>query len=135
MAIAPLHLLPTKVTPTVEFQSGYLSISGESFPEDAHQFFTPLLKWLDEYAQSEYIKDKKQSTQFITKLDYVNTVSQGFILQMIRRMNEIYRRGHKVELIWYYDVDEGLENENLKFNELIDDFAIQVKFIPYKTNR
>jgi hypothetical protein len=127
-----LQLKATKITPEVIFQDGSLNISGASLPEDAVSFYVPLLNWLEEYAKSDFARNSKNKTHFSGKIDYFNTASRGFLLQIIRILNQIQTKGHKVEFHWYYDSDEGLDMTDFNFADLIDDFKLQVQYIGYK---
>ena len=43
-----------KQQPTIDFdaQTGQLSISGRSIPENSYEFYNPLLLWLDDYKEN-----------------------------------------------------------------------------------
>jgi hypothetical protein len=43
----------TYSTPLIKFESdtGKLTISGESFPENASRFYTPVLQWIRDYVK------------------------------------------------------------------------------------
>ncbi len=48
-----LEIIGTAKTPTVEFSSetGVLELKGRSIPENAIDFFKPLVDWLDDYTK------------------------------------------------------------------------------------
>lgn len=127
-----LHLNPTKSTPKVDFIKGSLHISGEAFPEDTIGFFTPLLEWIDEYAQSEYCLDTSNETLLFSNIDYFNTGSRPYVIELVIKLNNLHKTGHKVSIIWHYDMDEGIEEDDVNFKEMIEGFKIDVEYIPKK---
>ena len=62
----------TDETPQVTLDSsmGLLEFSGKSLPEDVTSFYSPVLKWIDNYAALS-----KPKTEVIFKLSYFNTAS------------------------------------------------------------
>jgi hypothetical protein len=127
-----LHLNPTKSTPTVDFIEGSLHISGEAFPEDTMGFFTSLLDWITEYAQSEYCLDTSKETLLYSNIDYFNTGSRPYVIEMVVKLNDLHKTGHKVNITWHYDADEGIEEDDVNFADFIDNFKIKVAYIPKK---
>ena len=131
MSIAPLSIKSTKTTPEVQFQAGSLSMRGESFPEDAPEFYKRLVSWVDEYSQDDYARDKTKNTIFTSKINFFNTASRGFLLEMVSILNRIHTNGHKVQIVWYYDAEEGIDEDDINFKDLIDDFQVPVEYKPY----
>jgi hypothetical protein len=64
-------------TPLISFdpESRTLQIEGKSFPENTLEFYTPVLKWVD-----EYVKNKQQDTTLTLKLMYLSSSSYKPIL-------------------------------------------------------
>ena len=128
--VETLSLKPTKTTPEVLFAVGNLQLSGESYPEDAPEFYKTLVQWVEAYTHIEYVKLKTNKTKFENKINFFNTASRGFLLEIVSRLNRLYLAGHQVEIIWHYDSDEGIDEDDMNFKDLIDDFKIVVKYIP-----
>ncbi|GAB4396723.1 MAG: DUF1987 domain-containing protein [Microscillaceae bacterium] len=93
----------TPKTPEVRFvhDSGQLTISGRSIPENSYQFYEPLLTWLDDYAQSPGAE-----TLLTFQLDYFNTSSSMYILGILKKLEKMYLAGHQARVKWIYDVDD-----------------------------
>ncbi|MDX2303804.1 MAG: DUF1987 domain-containing protein [Microscillaceae bacterium] len=129
-----LYLKGTESSPEINFKKGLLEICGNSFPEDAVRFWNPLINWVDSYAESDYVRNPQNHTDFICKVSYFNTGSRPFVLTLIKELNELAHRGHRVNFYWYYedDLEEILDDGDLNFAELIDDFILDVQFIPVK---
>ena len=98
-----LILKGNKQHPTVEFnaQSGSLEISGRSIPENSYEFYNPLLQWLDEYKNKAV-----EETKMKIYLEYFNTSSSKYILEILKKLKEIKNSGAKISIAWHYDEDD-----------------------------
>ncbi len=113
----PLKIESTHKTPKVYLdpEEGVFEISGRSIPEDSVGFYKPILEWLDEYAQNP-----NEKTEFKFELEYFNTSSSKNILELLKRLEEIYEKGHDVKVIWYYDEDdEDMEETGEDYQALL----------------
>ena len=114
-------LNPTETTPSVNFnpETGKLIIEGNSIPNDAEEFFNPILSWLEEYVSSTRVK-----TTLVIKLHYFNVSSSKRILYMFYKLNELLKFNKPVVIKWYYSEDED------EMFEVGQDFAFMVN-IPF----
>lgn len=98
-----LELSSTKQTPGVNFdpEKGILEIWGRSIPENSFEFYNPLLVWLDEYTA-----EPKEKTVMQIKLEYFNTSSSKYILEVLKKLNIIEEKETEVLVEWYYDEDD-----------------------------
>ena len=98
-----LRIEGTKQTPDIEFNAstGILNISGRSIPENTFEFFNPVLTWLDDYAA--VAPDK---TVINVSLEYFNTSSSKYILEIFKRLKNIMNDGKEVLVKWYYEEDD-----------------------------
>ena len=113
----PLKIESTHKTPKVYLdpEEGVFEISGRSIPEDSVGFYKPVLEWLDEYG-----KNPNEKTEFKFELEYFNTSSSKNILELLKRLEEIYEKGHDVKVIWYYDEDdEDMEETGEDYQALL----------------
>ncbi len=113
----PLKIESTHKTPKVYLdpEEGVFEISGRSIPEDSVGFYKPILEWLDEYG-----KNPNEKTEFKFELEYFNTSSSKNILELLKRLEEIYEKGHDVKVIWYYDEDdEDMEETGEDYQALL----------------
>jgi hypothetical protein len=92
----------TSKTPTVDFQleSGELSITGISVPENAVEFYTPVVDWLISYAVNP-----QHNTVLSLKLTYLNTSSLQFLYDALKELDEI-GAPDSVVINWYYTEDD-----------------------------
>jgi hypothetical protein len=105
-------------------ESGKFEISGKTCPEDAIEFYDPVLKWLDEYA-----KDPLNETIFDFRLTYFNTVSSKIIMMIMIRLEELAEEDNKVKVRWFYpEDDEDLEEAGHDFEDMVE---LSFEFIPY----
>ncbi len=99
-----LIVKPTTKTPVIKFdmKNGRLEISGKSIPENAAEFYKPLKEYL-----ARYIEDNKAlPTQVDIYLEYFNTASSKYLLDVFRLLEVFYYRGNKVTVNWYYEEDD-----------------------------
>lgn len=91
-------------TPTVSFESetGIVELKGRSIPENAIEFFKPLVDWLEEYS-----KESKKITKANIQLEYFNTSSSKCILDIFKKLESINKQEDKdVVINWYYEEDD-----------------------------
>lgn len=108
-----LIIQPTENTPKIVFdpENDIYEISGESRPENVREFYEPVLNWLrdlgnDIVANKAAYKSKTMAFEF--KLDYFNSSSSKFILDILKKIKEFHTNGADVVIQWY--VDEGDED-------------------------
>ena len=112
-----LLIEPTSKTPLIDFSlSGKLVISGSSFPENAKEFFDPVIDWAGEL-QSEYM-------DLDLVLEYMNTASAKKILELLRKM-EANLRIQKLKVNWYYDKDD---EDSLEAGQILADTLSRIEF-------
>ncbi len=109
-----LELAGTEDTPQIvlDNRKGIMQISGRSLPEDAAQFFKPVLDWIQQYASAP-----GPDPVFVFKLEYFNTASSKLILDILYAIEGI--PGMRVH--WYFrDEDEDMEEAGQEFSELVN---------------
>ena len=93
----------TKNTLGVYFDvnSGELKMDGSSFPENALEFYTPIITWLQNFMLE---KTEKISATF--NFEYLNSSSIKFLSDIIDKLQFYTTSGGSVEMNWYYDTDD-----------------------------
>jgi hypothetical protein len=92
--------------------NGIFEISGRSLPEDAAEFYQPILDWLTRYESAT-----NSETRFQFKLEYFNTASSKLILDILSKLEDI--EGTVVH--WYFhEDDEDMEEAGEEFSELVE---------------
>lgn len=92
--------------------NGVFEISGRSLPEDAREFYRPIIEWLQEYASNP-----NPETVFNFKLEYFNTASSKFLLDVLQTLEGI----PNAKVIWYhFEDDEDMEEAGKEFEDMVD---------------
>ena len=117
-----LHIKSTDETPLVSFNpnKGTLELSGKSLLDDPDPFFAPLIDWID-----LYISQPAQLTSFTINLESFNTSSLKQVLNLLLKLDELYKANNNVEAHWVYNKDEDV------MYELGQDYANMVK-LPFQ---
>ena len=95
-------------TPTVNFSasSGEMRIDGRSIPENPSSFYRPLSQWLQ-----DYFKQPKEVTNFIIKLEYINSGSSKSLLELLRNMKDYNISNKKINIQWHFESDDEAVQE------------------------
>ena len=100
-----LVLQETDNTPKVIFdpEKSVFEMSGSSHPENPAKFYNPVLTWIDEYA-----KTPGKLTQVSFKLDYFNSSTAKYLLNILWGFEKIQKENEKNKVIfdWYYKEED-----------------------------
>lgn len=117
-----LICIPTEYTPNINFnpQTGEFIISGESRPENASKFFTPVIEWMEQFKLEVAKKSGVSQRINITfGFSYFNSTSAKFILDMLKSLDAIKMAGATVHCVWQYDEqDEDMHDSGEEFEKL-----------------
>jgi hypothetical protein len=103
--------------PTVEFNvNGLLKLTGRALPENAHNFFNPLITWVKEFSIDKL--------KIEINLEYFNTAVSKQLYDWLKAVesNSNYKDIH---LKWFYE--EG-DDEILEAGEIYEDLLPRIKF-------
>lgn len=119
-----LKIAKTKYTMEIDFDrdSGILKMAGSSYPENAPDFFNPIIDWIN-----EYITRIKKPIVMIIKLNYLNTSSTKCILDTFEILEKYHKSGGDVKMAWHYEKDD--EDIKETGEELSEDFSFHIDFI------
>jgi len=81
--------------------TGVLEIEGKSIPERTSEFYDPVLAWID-----EYLKSPKEETTLNIKLEYCNSSSTRYLMDILERFESMFKEGKKVVINWHYEEDD-----------------------------
>ena len=111
-----LVLKNTKTTPAVNFdaKSGILEISGESYPENALDFYKPVFEWVKSFITGF---DDKIVVNF--RMVYFNTSSSKAILDILDFLDDQFKDNDRdITVNWYYQADdEDIQESGEEFAE------------------
>ena len=121
-----LQVKKTKYTMSVNFNkdTGILEMDGSSYPENALDFFGPIINWI-----KDYIARINKSMVMNIRLNYLNTSSTKCILDIFEILEQYYKSGGDVRINWYYAEDD--EDIMETGEELGEDFDFPIEFISY----
>ncbi|MGW8317235.1 MAG: DUF1987 domain-containing protein [Bacteroidales bacterium] len=112
-----LYLKKTSNSPEVEFvaDSGELSMEGRSIPEDPGEFFERLIDWIN-----EYFLHPADKTEVSIKLEYINSGSSKYMLELLRIMKINHDAGKNVSVKWYFEEgDESIQELGIHYENTI----------------
>lgn len=117
MAMDAYTVEATPKTPLLKFDGkhGKLEIKGRSIPPNAVEFYKPLLEVLKQYRPAKEI-----SLQTEIFLDFFNTVSSKCILDILRVLDDLHRKGTTVKINWYYENgDKDMQDAGIDFQAIL----------------
>jgi hypothetical protein len=97
---------PTSNTPKVilDPDNFIFEISGESRPFDVPTFYQPLLTWLEEFGKHlAKMNDVIRPFDFIFNLEYFNSLSAKYILDLCKKLSKIHLEGYPINVKWQYE--------------------------------
>ena len=80
---------------------GTVRIEGRAIPEDPGDFFEKAILHLNEYYYQPQLL-----TKINIKLEYVNSGSSKYLLEILRIIKKNYEKGHDCIINWYYEEDD-----------------------------
>jgi hypothetical protein len=103
-------------SPEVDFQfsNHVLTMTGEAYPENANEFFHPILLGLESYLKSV----DSQDIEFNFRLTYFNSASTKMLYSMFELLNESACKNNRIILNWYHDEED---DTILEFGEGMQD--------------
>ena len=117
-----LFIASTGLTPSVnlDYASGLFEIVGKSIPENADEFYSPVLSWMDGFIASPTSK-----VRMTINLEFFNISSSKRILFLMYKLNELIDKNIDVKIMWAYK-----ENDDDMF-EVGQDYAFMVN-VPFE---
>ncbi|MBI9066919.1 MAG: DUF1987 domain-containing protein [Salinivirgaceae bacterium] len=89
---------------------------GKSLPEDVKEFYTPILEWIEAYAE-----DPNEDTVIEFNMEYFNSASSKQILDVLERFALIVEQGKKVSVKWHYmEDDEDMEDAGESYADIVE---------------
>ncbi len=133
-----LFIEKTSKTPKINFDpdNWIFEMEGISRPENVREFYYPIIERLENFRKNELktIPEDKRKPPFVVKffLDYFNSSSAKFILDIILQISEFHEEGVNPIIEWYFEEDDiDMKEAGQEFEELID---IDFKYIMIKDN-
>ena len=122
-----LKIEATEISPYILLDKGNetFEISGNALPNDPTAFYTPIAVWLE-----AYVKVPNDNTIFNFKLNYFNSASAKYLLELLGILARAKEGGKSVKILWnYYDDDDDMKNAGEEFAYLSQ---LDFEFISYQ---
>ena len=117
----------TEDSPAVKFDAAtnYFVISGESRPENAGKFYTPVINWIVNFEEILYTRKQEAKDDsalvFVFKLDYFNSTSAKYIMDILLIIKKFVVQGYKINIEWHYDKrDDDMLDAGKEFSDTVD---------------
>lgn len=95
-----------------------LEIKGESYPENAREFFSPVVSWIREYVNQ--LKDQQVTVNI--ELKYFNSSTAKILFNIFNMLDKEAGKGKRIFINWIYD------KRNLNAVEYGEDFKEDIEF-------
>ena len=121
-----LHIEPTKNSPLVEFYtSGKLVLAGSAYPENAREFFDPLIDWI--------INIEVDTVDFDVIIEYMNTSSAKKLLELFQKLERNKLIGTR-NIIWHY---EKWDTDTLETGQILSESlpGLTFKYVEYEKKK
>lgn len=120
------YLDPTESTPKIilDPNNKTFEISGISRPENVRECYEPVIDWFEEFERKlkEYnFSSPDDLITFKIQLNYFNSASAKFILDILMEINKLYHAGMQLQIDWYYDEgDDDMKEVGEELSEIVD---------------
>jgi len=106
-----LDIKPGKHTPEIVYDpdENTLAISGSSLPENVHDFYKPIIQWLNDYENN--LDSIKKPLKISVRFAYYNSGSMRYIAEIFIKIANISKKGLKTLVNWYYEKEDELLKE------------------------
>jgi len=121
-----LNIPKTKYTLMINFnvETGVFEMSGSSYPENAMEFFQPIIKFI-----KSYVSEIGKAIVLNLELNYLNTSSTKCLLDIIEILEKYYKESGDVKVNWYYEEED---EDILEMGEdIAEDIELPINLISY----
>lgn len=108
----------TRETPNIELDhsTGIFMLAGRSLPENAFEFYGPVVEWIKEYSQNPL-----QDTHFILAIEYLNSGSLKQIFRILYMLEDLVELGNAAKITWKYNAgDELMLEKGKEFKQFLE---------------
>jgi hypothetical protein len=121
-----LYHKPTEDEPGIilDAEKNTIEFSGKSLPEDPGSLYGPVLEWAREYAENPNLL-----TIIDFKLDYFNSSTARFIVEILEIFEDMRHAGHQVRVNWWSHEDDSVMQERGEEIESVIDLDFDYKLL------
>ncbi len=113
-----LKIEPKSDTPgiVIDAEQNIFEIYGKSLPEDANDFFAPVI---NEF--KAYCLNPNEQTVLTINLEYYNSASVRQLINILTILEDLHKKHGNVKVIWLYeDNDENMKDNGEEFQDTVD---------------
>lgn len=116
----------THFVPYVNFNADeeHCRLEGESYLEDAFDFYGNLHEWFDEYFKTH------EKVMVDCRLSYFNTSSSRAILELFRLLKDYEQAGKQITVNWYYP-KEDYDDMRIEGEDFMDESGLKLNIMSY----
>jgi len=104
-----------------------LAIEGESYPENAPEFYAPIFEWLDAY----FGNPVAGRVQVDLHILYFNSSSSKMLMRVFDMLEDAAEAGSEIVVNWHYDPeDEAAEEYGEEFQEDLESVTFNMVELP-----
>lgn len=124
----------TSKTPGIDFdrEAGRLKIWGRSLPENATDFYQPLLDSIDDFKESPI-----DSFEIEFSFEYFNTSTSRIILDIVKSFAWLEKSGKtKLSATWFYEADDwDMQDAGHEYKQILSDINFELKEVEQFAHR
>jgi SiaC family regulatory phosphoprotein len=112
-----INIPATDKSPEVVLHAeGLISIKGKAIPDNAFQFFAPVLDWV-----SNYCDHPSANTKVELALEYYNTSSSKVLISILKSLDHLHKNEiSKIEVSWFFETDDDdMEESGQDFQRMV----------------
>lgn len=121
-----LNIPKTTTTPEVKLDSknNFFSLSGESRPENAKEFYGNVINWFNEYKSTLYYivneGNKPKKIQVIFDFAFLSSISTKYIYEVLKALESL-REYVDITIKWvYHEEDIDMEQNGQEYSTMVD---------------
>ena len=98
-----VYLEKTSETPsvTMDVRGAVVELEGNSYPENAFEFYQQIFDWID-----EYFAQGAERLRAVFRLNYFNTSSAKCMLNFMTLLQQYHGKDKIISVEWYYEEDD-----------------------------
>ncbi len=98
-----VFLSKTTETPSVrmDVSGAVVELEGNSYPENAFEFYQQIFDWID-----EYFKSGSDRLRAVFRLNYFNTSSAKCMLNFMTLLQKYHGQDKMISVEWFYEEDD-----------------------------
>ncbi|MFZ5806741.1 MAG: DUF1987 domain-containing protein [Verrucomicrobiota bacterium] len=124
--MSDLIIEPDTLTPRVHLDAaaGKITIDGESYPDSAGIFYSPVFEWVQ-----KFIAEEKRPLELHLKLTYFNTGTAKCVMDLLELLENYVRNGNRARAFWHYQEED--EDMQMSGEEFAEDVTLDFTFVSH----